>query len=349
MKIEIESLEKSFGQSKAVQNVSATINSGELICILGPSGCGKTTTLNMVAGIIEPTSGRILFDGVDVTNQPAEKRNIGFVFQNYALYPHLSVEKNIEFPLVISKTPRKERQERVREVADLVQVNQHLPKRPAQLSGGQQQRVAIARALVKQPDLLLLDEPLSNLDAKLRLEMRNELRRIQTRTGVTTVFVTHDQDEAMSIADRTMVMNEGKIVQYAPPEELYDSPEDLFVAQFLGHPPMNIIHGSIQNGDLFFGEDVIKGIRPKGDLPEVKVGIRAEAIHLDTSVPNCVVEDVNHLGRDVGLSLSFHGRLIQAVVSRREAREVKVDDRIAISVDPAGCHLFDAKSGDRIG
>ena len=241
MELRLEHLVKDFSGTKAVNDVSITIQDGKLTGLLGPSGCGKSTTLYLISGLESPTSGRIFFGDRDVTALPPEKRGIGLVFQNYALYPHLTVEQNIAFPLVNHKEGKEEIRRRTLEMARLVQIEDLLKRKPGQLSGGQQQRVAIARALVKRPDILLLDEPLSNLDARLRLEMREEIRRIQTETGVTTVFVTHDQEEAMALSHRIVVMNKGIIQQVGTPIGIYNEPVNAFVADFIGES--NIIDG----------------------------------------------------------------------------------------------------------
>ncbi|MCL2867717.1 MAG: ABC transporter ATP-binding protein, partial [Clostridia bacterium] len=248
MKVTLEKVTKRYGKTLAADAVSAQLRDGALTALLGPSGCGKTTLLNVLAGIVPVTEGRVLFDEEDVTAWPPEKRNIGLVFQNYALYPHMTVLKNICFPLEIQRIPPQERLQRAQAIAALVHVQDLLNRKPDELSGGQQQRVAIARALVKEPRLLLLDEPLSNLDARLRLEMREEIRRIQRRTGVTTVFVTHDQEEAMSIADEIFLMRFGCLQQCAAPQTLYNEPSGLFVAEFLGNPPINRLAGFMQEG-----------------------------------------------------------------------------------------------------
>ncbi|MDD3129280.1 MAG: ABC transporter ATP-binding protein, partial [Candidatus Izemoplasmatales bacterium] len=239
MELRLENLTKVFtnktGQeTRAVDNLDITIESGTLVALLGPSGCGKSTTLFMIAGLVKPTSGKIFFGEDDVTKLAPEKRGIGLVFQNYALYPHMTVFKNILFPLENMNVPRDEAFERVKEMANLVGIGELLDRKPSQLSGGQQQRVAIARALVKKPRVLLLDEPLSNLDARLRLQMREEIKRIQRETGITTIFVTHDQEEAMSISDKMVVLDFGKYQQYDAPQEMYNQPDNLFVAKFLG-------------------------------------------------------------------------------------------------------------------
>ena len=232
MKITLNHLTKQFTNTVAVQDFNAVIESGHLIALLGPSGCGKSTMLNMISGILPVTSGNIYFDDADVTELSANHRGVGLVFQNYALYPHMSVLENICFPLELQKVKKQERIERAKNMAKLVHVDTMLDRKPSQLSGGQQQRVAIARALVKNPKVLLLDEPLSNLDARLRIEMREEIRRIQQETGVTTIFVTHDQEEAMSISDEIILMKDGVLQQIAKPQQLYDQPVNCFVADF---------------------------------------------------------------------------------------------------------------------
>ena len=264
MKITIKNLTKTFAPRKktehevtAVNNMNIEIPSGKLVGLLGPSGCGKSTTLFMLSGLEEPTSGSILFGDDDVTDLSPEKRGIGLVFQNYALYPHMTVEGNIMFPLLNMKVPKEEAQQRAKEAASLVQIEDLLGRKPNELSGGQQQRVAIARALVKMPNVLLLDEPLSNLDARLRLQTREEIKRIQLETGITTVFVTHDQEEAMSICDIMVVMKLGVVQQIGEPQQIYDDPDNLFVANFLGTPPINIFTGQIKNGGVYIGDDRI--------------------------------------------------------------------------------------------
>lgn len=238
---------------KAVDNMNLTIPSGKLVALLGPSGCGKSTTLYMIAGLHTPTHGQIFFGEDDVTSVPPEKRGIGLVFQNYALYPHLTVRQNIAFPLENIKMSKTEIANTVLEMAKLVDIEPYLDRKPNELSGGQQQRVAIARALAKRPRVLLLDEPLSNLDARLRLQTREEIRRIQRETGITTVFVTHDQEEAMSISDQIVVMREGVIQQIEKPQNVYDNPANLFVAKFLGTPQINVFDGVLHGKKVCIG------------------------------------------------------------------------------------------------
>ncbi|WP_026527590.1 ABC transporter ATP-binding protein [Butyrivibrio sp. VCD2006] len=269
MKIVLENLTKKFpnrnkkikGDVIAVNSFDHEIPDGKLIGLLGPSGCGKSTVLNLISGLEKPTSGRIYFGDDDVTELPPENRGVGLVFQNYALYPHLNVRDNIRFPLENlrgkDKLTKEQMNAKVLQAAKLVQIEQLMDRKPAEMSGGQQQRVAIARALVKQPRVLLLDEPLSNLDARLRLQTREELKRIQIETGITTIFVTHDQEEAMSICDAIVVMKDGRIMQYGSPQDVYDYPDNLFVAKFLGSPQINVFRGEIRGSSLFIGNDYI--------------------------------------------------------------------------------------------
>ena len=273
MKIVLQNLTKKFpnrnkkikGDVIAVNNFDHEIPDGKLIGLLGPSGCGKSTVLNLISGLEKPTSGKVFFGDDDVTDLPPENRGVGLVFQNYALYPHLNVRENIRFPLENlrgkDKLTKDQMNSKVLETAKLVQIEQLLDRKPSEMSGGQQQRVAIARALVKKPRVLLLDEPLSNLDARLRLQTREELKRIQIETGITTIFVTHDQEEAMSICDAIVVMKDGKIMQYGSPQDVYDYPDNLFVAKFLGTPQINVFRGEIRGSSLFIGNDYVMDMK----------------------------------------------------------------------------------------
>lgn len=267
----------------AVNDFDFEIPDGKLIGLLGPSGCGKSTALNLICGLLKPTEGKIFFGEDDVTGLPPENRGVGMVFQNYALYPHLTVEKNIQFPLEnlkgADKLSKEEMSKRVLEAAKLVQIDHLLERKPNELSGGQQQRVAIARALVKLPRVLLLDEPLSNLDARLRLQTREEIRRIQQETQITTIFVTHDQDEAMSISDMIVVMKDGIVQQIGKPQNVYDDPVNLFVAKFLGTPPINVFSGEVKNEQLYIGSEAVLSTPGVADQP-VHVGIRPEGFIL---------------------------------------------------------------------
>lgn len=307
MKITLQNLTKVFTNKKtgsevrAVDNLDVVLPSGKLIGLLGPSGCGKSTTLYMLSGLQIPTSGRILFDENDVTDLAPEKRGIGLVFQNYALYPHMTVGDNIMFPLINLKFSKAEARQKAQVAAELVQIGDLMDRKPSELSGGQQQRVAIARALVKQPYVLLLDEPLSNLDARLRLQTREEIKRIQRETGVTTVFVTHDQEEAMSISDQIIVMNKGVYQQMDEPQKVYDDPVNLFVAKFLGTPPINIFTGEIRNGGVFIGDEKIMDTTAEDQ--KIYVGIRPEAFVVDNKngVLSTKIDLVEVMGRDISI------------------------------------------------
>jgi multiple sugar transport system ATP-binding protein len=313
MKVVLQNLTKIFPSRDkkagkevvAVNDFSFEIPDGKLIGLLGPSGCGKSTTLYMISGLQKPTSGQIFFGDDDVTELSTENRGIGLVFQNYALYPHMTVKQNILFPLQnlkgADKMPKSEMLDRAHQVAKLVQIDELMDRKPSELSGGQQQRVAIARALVKMPRVLLLDEPLSNLDARLRLQTREEIRRIQKETGITTVFVTHDQEEAMSISDMIVVMKLGVLQQIGKPQDVYDDPVNLFVAKFLGTPPINVLDGKVADGKLWIGEDAVLDV-PGVENQEVVVGIRPEGFELDPNGPlQCQLSNVEVMGRDVSI------------------------------------------------
>ncbi len=356
MKVVLENLTKVFpgrGGKKAkevvaVKDFSFEIPDGELVGLLGPSGCGKSTTLNLLCGLLTPTSGKIFFGDEEVTDLPAQNRGVGMVFQNYALYPHLTVLQNILFPLENRKGAEKlskaQMLERATETAKLVQIEGLLDRKPAQLSGGQQQRVAIARALVKLPKILLLDEPLSNLDARLRLQTREEIRRIQRSTGITTVFVTHDQEEAMSISDRIVVMKDGVVQQIGKPQEVYDNPVNLFVAKFLGTPPINVFDGKVEAGKLYLGGAAVLDVTaPDG---AATVGIRPEGFVPDENgALECACTSVEVMGRDI------------TMVCRHDACEVPI--RAIVDAQHAGASarfslkknkvfLFDPVTGARV-
>ena len=312
MKVVLENVTKIFPprnkreqEFMAVNNFTFTVPDGKLIGLLGPSGCGKSTTLYMISGLQKVSGGKIYFGDNDVTNLPAESRGVGLVFQNYALYPHLTVKQNILFPLQnlkgSDKLSKKEMLERAYQAAKLVQIDELMERKPNALSGGQQQRVAIARALVKMPGVLLLDEPLSNLDARLRLQTREEIRRIQKETGITTIFVTHDQEEAMSISDMIVVMRDGVIQQVGKPQEVYDNPTNLFVAKFLGTPPINVFNGEVKGGKLYIGNECVLDVAGVADQP-VTVGIRPEGfIPCETGAMTCNLTNLEIMGRDASV------------------------------------------------
>jgi len=288
MKVELKNLSKRWGTVVGADSVSLKIGDGEFVAFLGPSGCGKTTTLLMVAGIYKPNEGEILFDGNLVNHFQPKDRNIGMVFQSYALYPHMTVFQNISYPLKLQKISKADLQERTQRVADMMGIGHLMDRKPAQLSGGQQQRVALGRSLVKEPRLLLFDEPLSNLDARLRLSMRGEIKRLQADLGITAIYVTHDQVEAMTMADRVAVMKDGKLQAYSPPDELYDQPRTLFVAGFVGNPPMNLfaVEVSRENGEYHARAEGIDLIVPpeRGEKAvsktQVIMGVRPEDINI---------------------------------------------------------------------
>ena len=365
---------KGIPDTRAVDNLDIVVDDGKLMGLLGPSGCGKSTTLYMVAGLLEPTSGEIWFGDEDVTDLEPEKRGIGLVFQNYALYPHMTVYKNVEFPLtnlrieekvvdkdgqpVLDSEGKQEIKKRhltkdeidkiVRETARIVQIEPYLERKPNQLSGGQQQRVAIARALVKKPKVLLLDEPLSNLDARLRLQTREEIRRIQQSTGITTIFVTHDQEEAMSISDEIVVMKLGVMQQRGVPQDVYNNPCNKFVANFLGTPPINLFAGEIKDNKLYIGSEMVREITEK-KVPDQKctIGIRPEGIVVDPKGTfSFHVDRILTMGRDImlvathPLAQSNTKFLVDAFV------KVGVGD-VKVEVKPHKCFAFSLEEGEK--
>ena len=362
MKVVLENLTKKFpnrnkkehGEVTAVDNFNFEIPDGKLIGLLGPSGCGKSTTLNLICGLQKPTAGKIYFGEDDVTDLPVENRGVGLVFQNYALYPHLTVRQNIRFPLENlrgkDKMTNDEMNAKALEIAKLVQIDGLMDRKPSELSGGQQQRVAIARALVKMPRVLLLDEPLSNLDARLRLQTREEIRRIQHETGITTVFVTHDQDEAMSISDMIVVMKDGVVQQIGKPQQVYDDPVNLFVAKFLGTPPINVFRGVVRGGKLYIGDAAVLDVSGAEDR-EVWVGIRPEGFILDENGPlHCKLSNVEIMGRDASI-VSTNDAAVSPVIRSIINSDNKVDTAnpvVRYSVKPHKFFLFHKETEERI-
>ncbi len=342
-RIELRKIRKQWGEVVAVEDVDLVIEDGEFVAILGPSGCGKSTTLFMLAGIYMPSSGELLFDGIPVNEVEAKDRNVGIVFQSYALYPHMDVRRNIMFPLRFKKVPREEAARRAAEAARLVHVEELLDRMPSQLSGGQQQRVALARALVKEPQLLLLDEPLSNLDATLRLSMRTEIKRLQRHTGVTTVLVTHDQIEATTMADRIVCMRKGRIEQIGTAEDLYKRPDSLFVASFLGAPPINLLEGEARGRRLRVGAVELElSADAEG---EVILGIRPEAVVLGGGGGTAEILDVEPMGRETLFLLDTPLGQLRALLAGATA-PYRVGDRTPFTFDPENSILF-AKSSER--
>ncbi len=360
MKVTLQHVTKQFpGRGKGARAVTAvndfdfTLPDGKLVGLLGPSGCGKSTTLNLLCGLLKPTSGKIFFGDEDVTQLPAEHRGVGMVFQNYALYPHLTVRQNIRFPLENlrgkDKLSKPEMEQRVRDAAALVQLEELLDRKPSELSGGQQQRVAIARALVKTPRVLLLDEPLSNLDARLRLQTREEIRRIQRKTQVTTIFVTHDQEEAMSISDEIVVMKDGVVQQIGRPQEVYDSPVNLFVAKFLGTPPIHVFRGEVHNGRLLLGGAAVLAVPGVPEGP-VTAAVRPEGFVLDEQGPlACTLNGVEVMGRDISVVCRHpdcENTVIRAIISAENT--VPAGGTVRFALKPRKVFLFDADTERRI-
>ena len=360
MKVTLQHVTKQFpGRGKGARAVTAvndfdfTLPDGKLVGLLGPSGCGKSTTLNLLCGLLKPTSGKIFFGDEDVTQLPAEHRGVGMVFQNYALYPHLTVRQNIRFPLENlrgkDKLSKPEMEQRVRDAAALVQLEELLDRKPSELSGGQQQRVAIARALVKTPRVLLLDEPLSNLDARLRLQTREEIRRIQRKTQVTTIFVTHDQEEAMSISDEIVVMKDGVVQQIGRPQEVYDSPVNLFVAKFLGTPPIHVFRGEVQNGQLLLGGAAVLAVPGAPEGP-VTAAVRPEGFMLAENGPLvCALNGVEVMGRDISVVCRHpdcENAVIRAIISAENT--VPAGGTVRFALKPRKVFLFDADTERRI-
>ncbi len=338
----------------AVKDFSFEFPDGSLVALLGPSGCGKSTTLHLISGLGTPSSGSVYFGDDEVTLLPAEKRGVGLVFQSYALYPHLTVMQNITFPLENlkgkDKLTREEREARAIEAARLVQIEELMDRRPSELSGGQMQRVAIARALVKLPSVLLLDEPLSNLDARLRLKTREEIRRIQRKTGITTLFVTHDQEEAMSISDLIVVMKDGVVMQTGKPQEVYDDPRSLFVATFLGTPPINVLSGRVDSGRLYIADDEVMSVKGAKD-GEVFVAIRPEGlVPSDKGELECALDTVEVMGRDISAVISHPSQLcdvMRAIVSSDNA-SVSGADTVRFSLKRHKVFLFDKQTELRV-
>lgn len=338
----------------AVDHFDFEIPDGQLIGLLGPSGCGKSTTLNMICGLEKPTEGRIFFGEDDVTDLPPEMRGVGMVFQSYALYPHMTVRQNITFPLENRKgadrMTKEQMQDAALEAARLVQIDQLMDRKPGELSGGQQQRVAIARALVKRPRVLLLDEPLSNLDARLRLQTREEIRRIQRETGITTVFVTHDQEEAMSISDSIVVMSAGAVQQIGRPQEVYDNPVNLFVAKFLGTPAINVFRGSIRKGMLYLGDAAVMDVTGIPDQ-EVWTGIRPEGFVLSEDGPvKCRLVQVEVTGRDTSVVAehpALAGKTVRAIISAENVVDTD-SPTVSFSLKRNKVHLFSMETEERI-
>ena len=344
--IELRSISKRWGDFVGVQSFDLNIPDREFLVLLGPSGCGKTTTMRMIAGLEDPTEGDILIDGKRVNDLDPKDRDVALVFQSYALYPNLNVYENIRFPLRMRKVDPATHRERVMRAAEMVELTGFLKRRPAELSGGQRQRVALARAIVRQPNVFLMDEPLSNLDAKLRVATRHQIKNLSHELQVTTIYVTHDQVEAMTLADRVVVMNHGVVQQVATPTEIYDRPTNTFVAGFIGSPPMNLLRGTMSGG-VFEGENISVAGFPAGQDGPVTLGFRAE----DAAVAaggnaRAPLYSLELLGDATVATMRLGG----AIASVKAGKEFRADigDMVEVGVPPEICHLFDAGSGRRL-
>lgn len=346
--VSLNAVKKRFGATEVIHGVSTDIQDGEFIVIVGPSGCGKSTLLRMVAGLESVSEGEIQIGGNRVNELEPMDRDIAMVFQNYALYPHMSVRQNMGYGLKIAGLSKDEIDTKVQAAAKLLQLEDYLDRRPRDLSGGQRQRVAMGRAIVREPAVFLFDEPLSNLDAKLRVQMRLEIRDLQARLGITSLYVTHDQVEAMTMADRMIVMNAGRAEQIGTPLEVYERPQTLFAAQFIGSPSMNIVDGEYANGSLRIGGATLEATTTASG--KVTVGIRPEHIVADPKGPLSITVK---MGEPLGANTLLHGRIGDSseafTISLPGVHHAKPGEKIAFGVDPKNLHFFDPNSGARIG
>jgi len=345
--VTLQNITKSWGDFTAVNDISLSIHDQEFLVLLGPSGCGKTTTMRMVAGLEEPSKGDIFIGSKRVNDELPKDRDVAMVFQNYGLYPHMSVYENIRYPLKVRKVPKSEHEDLVRKTAVKVELGNLLNRRPRELSGGQRQRVALARAIVRAPTVFLMDEPLSNLDAKLRVNMRAELKHLQHELRITTIYVTHDQIEAMTLADRVAVMDNGIISQLDTPERIYNDPDNLFVAGFIGSPSMNLLKGNMEEGKfLHSGFSIKAGF---GSNQDVTLGIRPEDLEL-TSAKNADCSGRVYSFELTGESTLVTVQLADDRLTIRGSNEyrVAIDETVGIRFNPEKCYLFDSESKQRI-
>ncbi|MCF2872558.1 sn-glycerol-3-phosphate import ATP-binding protein UgpC [Octadecabacter sp. G9-8] len=345
--VDLTAVKKRFGKTEVIHGVSTAIKDGEFIVIVGPSGCGKSTLLRMVAGLESVSEGEIQIGGNRVNELEPMDRDIAMVFQNYALYPHMSVRDNMGYGLKIAKMSKAEIDTKVDAAAKLLQLTDYLDRRPRDLSGGQRQRVAMGRAIVREPAVFLFDEPLSNLDAKLRVQMRLEIRDLQNRLGITSLYVTHDQVEAMTMADRMIVMNAGRAEQIGTPLEVYEKPQTLFAAQFIGSPSMNVLDGMVDGGTLKIGDAIVpSNLNENGP---VTVGIRPEHIIPDENGPLSITVQ---MGEPLGANTLLHGRISGTqdafTLSIAGVHHATTGDVIRFGVDPGNLHFFDPQTGDRL-
>ena len=346
--IQLRNLSKRWGSFIAVDRFNLTIADKEFLVLLGPSGCGKTTTMRMIAGLDAATEGEILIDGKVVNNLEPKDRDVAMVFQSYALYPNMSVYENIRFPLKIRGKKAAGHDARVRQAAAMVELDDFLHRKPAELSGGQRQRVALARAIVREPNVFLMDEPLSNLDAKLRVSTRAQIKNLSHELAVTTVYVTHDQIEAMTLADRVVVMKQGVVQQVGSPTDIYDTPANTFVASFIGSPAMNLIKGRVKGGSFMADHAIIPDLGLR-DQP-ITLGFRAEDAVVATDGGgqiNAPIYSFENLGDATMISVRIGGALVQ--VKADKAFRAEIDEQVSISIDSSNCHLFDNETGARLG
>ncbi|WP_372571584.1 ABC transporter ATP-binding protein [Ruegeria jejuensis] len=344
--IQLKNISKRWGSFVGVQNFDLTIADKEFLVLLGPSGCGKTTTMRMIAGLEDVSEGEITIDGRVVNDLDPKDRDVAMVFQSYALYPNLDVYENIRFPLKVRKSDPSTHDERVRRAAEMVELTDFMHRRPAELSGGQRQRVALARAIVREPNVFLMDEPLSNLDAKLRVSTRHQIKNLSHELQVTTIYVTHDQIEAMTLADRVVVMSKGVVQQVGTPTDIYDTPANTFVASFIGSPAMNLLEGEVSGG-TFTGQNVsISGLSTRHE-GKVTLGFRAEDAELDPNGASAAPLYSLELLGDATIATLKMGGTIASIRAAKDYR-AEIGDHTAVNIPAEICHLFDAKTGDRL-
>ena len=345
--IQLRNLSKSWGNFVAVKNFNLTVADKEFLVLLGPSGCGKTTTMRMIAGLEDISEGEIFIDGKLVNNLEPKDRDISMVFQSYALYPNMNVYENIRFPLKVRKIEKKIQDSKVKKAAQMVELTDYLDRKPAELSGGQKQRVALARAIVREPNVFLMDEPLSNLDAKLRVSTRAQIKNLSHELAITTIYVTHDQIEAMTLADRVVVMKQGIVQQVGSPTDIYDRPANSFVAGFIGSPAMNLIEGKIIKGVFSSNNTSIKGL--KADDGEIILGFRAEdaTVVKEKGQLNSQIFTLEILGDATMVTVKV-GKSLVSIKANKNFR-ANIEDKVSVKIPAQKCHLFDKKTGERVG
>lgn len=347
--VALRSLTKAYGTTEVLHGIDLEVADGEFVVLVGPSGCGKSTTLRMIAGLEEVTSGAVVIGDRVVNNLEPKERDIAMVFQNYAIYPHMSVKKNIAFGLRSSKLPKPEKEARIQKVAGILDMTELLERKPAQLSGGQRQRVAIGRAMVRDPAVFLFDEPLSNLDAQLRTQMRLEIKKLHQRVGNTIIFVTHDQVEAMTMADRIVILRDGHIQQVGTPAEVYHKPANVFVAQFIGAPSMNLLPGALGAGGVTLASGAVVDTLPRsGPEGAVTLGVRPEDLTPGAGVP--IVKGAVTVQEPLGPETLIYVRTESGeVIGKADGRNPPdVGAEVVLSADPANLHLFDAATGEAL-